>query len=174
EREQDRIAFQKEREQMKAELIEYKGLSAIEMAEYKAITSREFAELKRDSNAKINELLRKFERSQIEKEELARRTYRAERGSIEAQRRISSLVISGRSALIIATSDGIILRASLEVVNIFHYLPEELEGQPVEILMPKDVRTQHNNAVQKAITTNMRPIGAKRVDTVALTKEGRR
>ncbi len=67
---------------------------------------------------------------------------------------------SSPDALIVVGAEGVIEVASPAVERLFGYRPEELEGQPVEVLLPEAVRglhTRHRQAYTSA--PEQRPMG---------------
>jgi PAS domain S-box-containing protein len=74
--------------------------------------------------------------------------------------------------LLIADAGGIIQAASPALTPILHYLPAELRGKSVEILIPERHRLKHRQGLAKLLSSNTSPWSDRVILTEALTKEG--
>ena len=89
----------------------------------------------------------------------------------EAQ--FEGLVSSAPDAIIIVDDQGIIQFVNTHVHTIFQYLPDELTGKQIEILVPwrfKETHIGHRDA--RVNTLRIRPMGATRKAFYALRKDG--
>jgi PAS domain S-box-containing protein len=74
--------------------------------------------------------------------------------------------------LVIADAKGIIQVASPALTPILHYLPNELRGKSVEVLMPDRYKEAHRTGLAAITQTGQPPWSDKAVIGEALTKEG--
>lgn len=59
------------------------------------------------------------------------------------ERRYSDLFEFSPDAVVITDRDGLIVEANRQVANLFGWTPAELVGQPVEVLIPAELRANH-------------------------------
>jgi PAS domain S-box-containing protein len=80
--------------------------------------------------------------------------------SNEHTRLLEEMLRASPDALIVAGEDGIIEMASPAAETLFGYSPEELVGQPVEVLLPESVRSVHTrHRTSYAAAPEGRPMG---------------
>ncbi len=60
-----------------------------------------------------------------------------------AENRLSALLHSAPDAIVTVDREGRIVLANIQVQRWFQYTPDELIGQPIEMLMPQDLRQRH-------------------------------
>lgn len=77
-----------------------------------------------------------------------------------------------RPVVIIATITGKILSVSNEVGSMFNWLPKELLGKSIELLMPRELKPIHRRALEKLAIEGRTPNPDKPVLTYGLTKSG--
>lgn len=75
--------------------------------------------------------------------------------------------------LIIAEMDGTIRIASPTLTPLLHWLPEDLVGQNLEILVPEEYRDRHKKAIEKLLASGQAP-QTRILEVEALTKEGKK
>ncbi len=75
-------------------------------------------------------------------------------------------------AIIIADLDGTIYDASPAIAPILHWLPKELRGKNVELLVPERLRQQHFLGLSKAKASGTPPWTEKAIVTHAREKDG--
>ncbi|MFZ0546314.1 MAG: PAS domain S-box protein [Candidatus Promineifilaceae bacterium] len=91
----------------------------------------------------------------------------------QAEELFRLVVEASPNGIILVDSAGKISLVNERVDTLFGYDREELIGQPVEILVPKQFRTNHNNYQTAYFSApTIRPIGAGR-DLFGLRKDGR-
>src|SRR6186713_2511008 len=85
---------------------------------------------------------------------------------------IGQVLESAPDAIIIADADGRIVLVNSQTEKIFAYSKEELEGHPVEVLMPTRFRTNHIGYRRGyADHPTVRPMGAG-LELFGLRKDG--
>lgn len=77
-------------------------------------------------------------------------------GGTEAGHLIAAVFAASSDAVIVVDSDGAIVLASAAVTPLFGYFPEELIGEPAEILLPAQLRDEHV-AHRKRFAEEFRP-----------------
>jgi protein-histidine pros-kinase len=81
--------------------------------------------------------------------------------SEETRFAFSSLLDALPDAIVIADTDGNIVDANVQAVGMFGYSRAELLGEPVEMLVPEDVRERHvGERVKYVQRPRVRPMGA--------------
>lgn len=89
-----------------------------------------------------------------------------------AEERFRLVVEASPSGLVMAGTDGQIVLVNAETERMFGYLPQELVGQPVELLVPPRFRANHARFRQGfGLHPETRPMGAGR-DLYGLRKDG--
>jgi PAS domain S-box-containing protein len=84
-----------------------------------------------------------------------------------------TVVEAAPTAIIVADSAGRMLLANPETARMFGYAPEEMIGQPVEMLLPEASRDQHRPLRESYVAApQKRAMGAGR-DLMGRTKDGR-
>lgn len=76
--------------------------------------------------------------------------------------------------LVIAETDGTIVECSPAVAPVLEWLPTELIGKSLEMIVPEDLRERHREALQNIDFSGTAPWTERTVLTEALTKSGRR
>lgn len=82
--------------------------------------------------------------------------------------------VTGPCRVIASVPDGIIYEVSPEAGSMFHWLPKDLIGQSIAVLMPRDVRPVHRRAMMKMLEEGREADPGKPVLTFGVTKDGRR
>ncbi|HBE71754.1 MAG TPA: hybrid sensor histidine kinase/response regulator, partial [Planctomycetaceae bacterium] len=95
------------------------------------------------------------------------------RNSILTSRQLAALVVDASPAgMVIADSEGKIVLMNPQARAWFGYTEEEVHGQPIEILIPNDVRSDHvQNRKSYAASPYARPM-ARGKDLYAQRKDG--
>ncbi|MEQ9410232.1 MAG: PAS domain S-box protein [Fuerstiella sp.] len=89
------------------------------------------------------------------------------------ERRFSGLFEFSPDAIVITNHDGIILQANQQVTAVFGWIPAELAGQPVEVLVPTNLRSSHAELRERFTKSPVSgPLGTGRNDLPALRKDG--
>ncbi len=86
------------------------------------------------------------------------------------ERRYSDLFEFSPDAIVITNRDGLIVEANRQVADVFGWTPAELVRQPVELLMPVDLRPRLRERYQE--TSLPRAMGEGRSDLLGLRKDG--
>ncbi|RMG01800.1 MAG: PAS domain S-box protein, partial [Nitrospirae bacterium] len=76
-------------------------------------------------------------------------------------------------AVVTVDESGRVVYANPAVQSIFGYSPSELEGKPLDILLPSGMRKRHGEAVRRAALSGASRLGGKTVEVVAQGKDGR-
>ncbi|MFB6140270.1 MAG: PAS domain S-box protein [Halosimplex sp.] len=86
--------------------------------------------------------------------------------------RLAAFFHNSPDAVVVVDEAGTIVRANERVRDVFGYEPAELEGNPVERLVPRDVRDEHPDLVEGFMAEpERRPMGAG-LDLEARRKDG--
>lgn len=89
------------------------------------------------------------------------------------ERRFSDLFEFSPDAIVITNRDGLIVQANRQVAAVFGWTPAELVGQPIESLMPANLRAGHPALRQRYLETALpRAMGSGRSDLLGLRKDG--
>ncbi len=105
--------------------------------------------------------------------DLERRVEERTADLVDSERRFSSLFEFSPDAIVLSNSDGIIIQANQQVATLFGWLPDELLGQPVEALMPAELRTGHPSLRKRYLDSAVpRAMGSGRNDLLGLRKDG--
>lgn len=89
----------------------------------------------------------------------------------EAKYRIVAETAS--DAIVTMTENGIVRFANPAVEKIFGWKPEELVGQPLEVLIPEQLRAAHRAGVARYVQTRKKNIPWTGVELPALHRDGR-
>jgi PAS domain S-box-containing protein len=113
-------------------------------------------------------LRRARQRAEDERQETARQTESLAR----SEARFRGLLDLAPDAIVIADRAGRIVLANTQAQALFGYAPDELVGQPVEALLPDDLRARHVGHRQSFhAAPRTRPMGAG-LDLAARRKDG--
>ncbi|HUG68021.1 MAG TPA: PAS domain S-box protein [Pirellulaceae bacterium] len=75
-------------------------------------------------------------------------------------------------AMLITNRDGIIVQANRQVTAVFGWTPAELVGQPIEVLVPADLRAEHIRLREDYLkSASPRPMGNRPGSLVGLRKD---
>lgn len=74
--------------------------------------------------------------------------------------------------LIIAGADGVIREASPAIAPVLHWLPRDVRGKSIEVLIPERLRQAHRDGLERFRDTNQPPWPDRSIVTHALSKEG--
>ena len=92
---------------------------------------------------------------------------------VESEKRFTTLFDSAPCGLMLVANDQTIQLANKALCHVFGYEPEELVGQPVSILIPKEVRSHHDTLMMDyAQDPRLRKMSA-RSDLRGVDKNGR-
>lgn len=90
-----------------------------------------------------------------------------------SERRFSDLFEFSPDAIVITDRDGLIVQANRQVAAVFGWTPAELVGQPVEVLMPVNLRVGHPQLRERYLQSALpRAMGSGRSDLLGLRKDG--
>jgi protein-histidine pros-kinase len=90
----------------------------------------------------------------------------------QAQARFRDLVDLVPDAMVLVDTDGAVVLANRQVERLFGYLPDELVGRPVELLVPEPLRSRHrSHRAGFAADPRTREMGAG-IDLVARRHDG--
>jgi PAS domain S-box-containing protein len=97
---------------------------------------------------------------------------RAERALREAEQQFRGLMESAPDAIVIVDEEGMIALVNVRAEELFEYPREELIGHPIEILLPRGLRSRHLEHRREFIAEpRARPMGAG-MDLLARRKGG--
>ncbi|MDP1586950.1 MAG: PAS domain S-box protein, partial [Prosthecobacter sp.] len=89
------------------------------------------------------------------------------------ERRYSDLFELSPDAIVMTDREGVIVEANRQVANVFGWTPAELVGQPVEVLMPANLRAAHPRLRERYLESAVpRAMGSGRSDLLGLRKDG--
>lgn len=89
------------------------------------------------------------------------------------ERRFSDFFELSPDAVFITDANGTIVQANRQVATVFGWTPEELIGQPVEALMPANLRTGHPELRRRYLESALpRAMGSGRTDLLGMRKDG--
>ncbi len=80
---------------------------------------------------------------------LAEEESRLNRERLQAQRNLRIVFDANSNGLLVVDINGKVVMVNPEAEKMFGYLPGELEGQPVQVLLPPDVQHGHANWMQQ-------------------------
>lgn len=87
-------------------------------------------------------------------------------------KRLQPILEASADAVLLVDADGIILEANDRVEELLGYSPEELQGEPVELLVPEPLRDRHHSLRERYVDDpQQRPMGAN-IDLEARTADG--
>lgn len=91
----------------------------------------------------------------------------------ESERRFSDLFEFSPDAILLTDREGRILKANRQVAAVFGWIPNDLIGQPVEVLIPDHFRANHPNLRNEYLQSALpRATGVGRNDLLGLRKDG--
>ncbi len=93
-------------------------------------------------------------------------------GLIASEGRYRSIVETARDAIILADLEGFILSWNKAAEHMFGYSAEEVVGKPLTVIMPTRFREQHQNGMERVLTTNETRVIGKTVELCGLSKGG--
>jgi PAS domain S-box-containing protein len=86
-----------------------------------------------------------------------------------------AILSTAADAILLADPDNIIRFWNPGATRIFGFSPEEAVGQPLDIIIPENLRARHNEGYAQTMTTGVTRYGSGDILAVpALTKDGRR
>ncbi len=89
------------------------------------------------------------------------------------EQRMSDLVALAPDAIVITDRDGIIVQSNRQVTTVFGWTPDELLGQPVEVLIPAYLRAGHASYREQYAKRGLPgPMSRERNDLPGLRKDG--
>ncbi len=91
----------------------------------------------------------------------------------ESEERFRAVSESAADAVISANEKGQIVYTNTAAANLFGYLPTELEGEPISVLMPERFRAAHRAGIERFLTTGAaKLVGTGPVELVGLHANG--
>ncbi len=93
-----------------------------------------------------------------------------QRGYVETQERLAAIVENSQDAIISQDLDGTILSWNQGAQTLFGFTAEEAIGQPIEIIVPPDMRAEHQRSMQAL--RHGEPV--HHLDTFRIRKDGSR
>ena len=89
------------------------------------------------------------------------------------ERRFSDLFEFSPDSIVITNRDGLIVEANRQVENVFGWTPAELVGQPIEVLMPANLRAGHHGLRERYVQAALpRTMSSGRNELLGLRKDG--
>jgi PAS domain S-box-containing protein len=86
-----------------------------------------------------------------------------------------AILSTAADAILLADPDNIIRFWNPGATRIFGFSPEEAVGQPLDIIIPENLRARHNEGYAQTMATGVTRYGSGDILAVpALTKDGRR
>ncbi len=76
------------------------------------------------------------------------------------------------SGIIVADLHGVIKEFSPAVTPILHYLPKEVVGKPISVLVPRELQQQHKEGFARAVLNPTALDSGRELLTYALNREG--
>ena len=90
-----------------------------------------------------------------------------------SERRFAALFEFSPDAIVITNREGLIVEANRQVTAVFGWTPAELAGQPVEMLLPANLRAGHPDLRERYLQSALpRAMGSGRNDLLGLRKDG--
>lgn len=90
-----------------------------------------------------------------------------------SEHRFAALFEFSPDAIVITNRDGLIVEANRQVTEVFGWTPAEIVGQPVEMLMPANLRADHPELRKRYLESALpRAMGSGRDDLFGLRKDG--
>lgn len=131
---------------------------------------------RRSAEQELRELSASLEQTVADRTEELRQAKQALEEQIQAseqvKQRLESIFESAPNGMIVVNREGTILQANGTAHNIFRYAPGELSGQPVERLVPKKRRSQHQGNREHYIAAPVKRMMGERRDLYALCADG--
>ncbi len=93
-----------------------------------------------------------------------------QRRYVEAQERLAAIVENSQDAIISQELEGRILSWNQGAQGLFGFTPEEAVGRPIEIVVPPDMRSEHQQSMQAL----RRGEPVQHIDTFRVHKDGTR
>ena len=91
----------------------------------------------------------------------------------ESERRFSDLFEFSPDAIVLTNHDGLIIKTNRQVATMFGWMPDELMGRPIEVLMPDQLRAGHPGLRETYLQSAVpRAMGSGRSDLLGLRKDG--
>jgi PAS domain S-box-containing protein len=118
------------------------------------------------------EELRQFLLRAIGVKELAVKAERAEQSLTESEHRFQSLVESATDAIVVANGRGIIISWNRAASRLFGYTTDEVNGQPLTVLMPARYRQAHEKGLARIEATGESRVIGSVVELHGLRKNG--
>ena len=84
------------------------------------------------------------------------------------------LVEASRDAIILADRDGIMRFWNAGAAEMFGYGPAEALGQPLDLIIPENLRARHNEGYGRAMAAGFSKYAKDLLEVPGLTKDGRR
>ena len=97
---------------------------------------------------------------------------RSERAAKQGEAEVRALLDSAAQAIIAVDVAGTIVMANRMTETIFGYTPDELRGQPLDVLIPEDIRTRHREYHREFFFHPRRRVMGTRLPLKALHKDG--
>jgi len=85
---------------------------------------------------------------------------------------LNTLLDTAASAIITIDQKGLVTSFNKAAETIFGYLPSEIIGNNISILMPESIATQHNTYIERYVSTQKPHIIGQRREVQALRKNG--
>jgi PAS domain S-box-containing protein len=96
----------------------------------------------------------------------------AESALIESEARYRVITETASDAILTLDAESIIILANPAIEQILGYIPEEIIGKKITILMPERFRSRHLNAMDKYLKTGKSTINWKGIELPGLHKNG--
>ena len=84
------------------------------------------------------------------------------------------IVADSLDAIIFADLEGVIRLWNAGAAKMFGYTPAEALGQPLDLIIPENLRARHNQGYRRVITTGASQYRQELLAVPGLTKDGRR
>ena len=84
------------------------------------------------------------------------------------------IVAESTDAIIFADRDGVIRLWNGGAAEMFGYAPAEALGQPLDLIIPENLRARHNQGYRRVMTTGASQYRQELLAVPGLTKDGRR
>ncbi|MCL4501218.1 MAG: PAS domain S-box protein [Deltaproteobacteria bacterium] len=84
------------------------------------------------------------------------------------------IVADSRDAIIFADQEGIIRLWNTGAVEAFAYPPAEALGQPLDLIIPENLRARHNEGYGRVMASGVSKYAKDLLAVPGLTKDGRR
>jgi len=84
------------------------------------------------------------------------------------------IVADSPDAIIFADREGVIRLWNAGAAEMFGYTPAEALGQPLDLIIPENLRARHNQGYRRVMTTGTSQYRQELMAVPGLTKDGRR